>query len=339
VISVEKKQIVWPEPNGSPVLDSLRPVIEQSRDVATDSAKIREVAGWMAYEELPMPKIAVPYGLDKNPEIAIDFVMVANTVDSAFTDFDSHVMFQTEFQGERVSDADAMIACLKRAMDDGVPILDGSFLCTVSKEEMKKIFKGNIEMPMLDEKLEVWHQTGEVLVSRYSGRFRNFIQSCSPRLYDDGNGLVERLVKEFPRYNDISRYDGHEVKFYKLAQLGYWGLYSGLGNTSAFSIEDPEKFTAFADYIVPVALRVMGITSYSPRLEQSIQSHQLIPRDSAQEVELRAHTLYATALLAEEINKIRSSDAQVLIPQIDARLWTHYHKTKWPHHLTRTIMY
>jgi hypothetical protein len=151
--------------------------------------------------------------------------------------------------------------------------------------------------------------------------------------------LVERLVKEFPRYNDISRYDGHDVKFYKLAQLGYWGLYSGLGNTSAFRIEDPEKFTAFADYIVPVALRVMGITSYSPRLEQSIQSHQLIPRDSTQEVELRAHTLYATALLAEEINKVRASDAQILIPQIDARLWTHYHKTKWPHHLTRTIMY
>jgi hypothetical protein len=29
----------------------------------------------------------------------------------------------------------------------------------------------------------------------------------------------------------------------------------------------------------------------------------------------------------------------VIIPQIDARLWTHYHTTPWPHHLTRTIMY
>ena len=26
-------------------------------------------------------------------------------------------------------------------------------------------------------------------------------------------------------------------------------------------------------------------------------------------------------------------------PQVDARLWTHYHTTFWPHHLTRTIMY
>ena len=158
--TVDKQEIVWPKPIGSPVLDSLRPVIEHSRDVSTHPEKIREIAGWMAYEDLPMPKIAVPYGLDKTPDVAIDFVMVANTIDSAFTDFDTHVMFQTEYQGERVSDADAMIACLKRAMDDGVPILDGKFLSGVSKEEMRRIFKGNIEMPMLDEKVEVLHQAG-----------------------------------------------------------------------------------------------------------------------------------------------------------------------------------
>ena len=97
--------------------------------------------------------------------------------------------------------------------------------------------------------------------------------------------------------------------------------------------------TAFADYIVPVALRVMGITSYSPELEHAINTYQLIPRDSRQEIEIRAHCLYATALLADEINKLRPPDQQVIIPQIDARFWTHYHTTTWPHHLTRTIMY
>ena len=50
-------------------------------------------------------------------------------------------------------------------------------------------------------------------------------------------------------------------------------------------------------------------------------------------------TLYATALLTEEINRIRPKESQIVIPQIDARLWTHYHTTWWPHHLTKTIMY
>jgi Potential Queuosine, Q, salvage protein family len=316
----------WPRPLGSPVTESLRPVIENSRDVHTHYEKIVEVAGWMAYEELPFPNLAVPYGLEKKPDIA-------------FTDFKTHVKFQVDYAGEHLSDSAAMIGCVKRAMDKGVPILDGNFLAKITRADMESIFAGNIEMPMLDEKLALFHQAGTVLAAKYQGRYYNFIRSCSPRLYDNGNGLVERLAAEFPRYNDVSQYDGHEVKFYKLTQLGYWQIYAGLGPNGPFRIDDPQKMTAFADYIVPVALRLMGMTSYSPALEHAINTFQMIPRDSPQEIEIRAHCLYATALLADEINKLRPPDRQVIIPQIDARLWTHFHTTDWPHHLTRTIMY
>jgi hypothetical protein len=333
------KQLAWPKPIGSPVLESLRPVIEGSRDVQTHYDKIVEVASWMAYEELPMPNIGVPFGLEKTADIAIDFVMVSNCIDSAFTDFKSHIKFQVDYAGEHFSDADAMQACLKRAMDNGIPVLEGKFLARVTKDELAKIFAGNIEMPMLEEKMAVFHQVGDVLNAKYGGRFLNFVRSCSSRLYDNGNGLVDRLVKEFPRYNDVSQYDGHEVKFYKLSQLGCWGIYSGLASTGAFKLEDAHKLTAFADYIVPAALRVMGMTSYSPALEKTINSYQMVERDSRQEIEIRAHCLYATALLREEVNKLRPADLQVIIPQIDARLWTHYHATTWPHHLTKTIMY
>lgn len=211
----------WPRPLGSPVTESLRPVIENSRDVHTHYEKIVEIAGWMAYEELPMPNLAVPYGLEKTPDVAIDFVMVGNTIDTAFTDFKTHVKFQIDYAGTHLSDSDAMFGCLKRALDNGVPILDGKFLARITRADMEKIFAGNMEIPMLEEKTALLRQAGEVLAAKYGGRFYNFIQSCPPRLYDQGKGLVERLVAEFPRYNDVSMYDGHEVKFYKLAQLGF----------------------------------------------------------------------------------------------------------------------
>ena len=210
------------------MLDSLRPVIEQSKDVHTHVDKIVEVAGWMAYEELPMPQMAVPYGLAKDPVVAMDFIMVSTTIDSAFTNFKTHVKFEVEYDGEKRSDSDAMVACLKRAMDSGIPILDGKFLAALTRPQMEKIFAGNFEMPMLDEKLQNFREVGKVLAERYDGYFHNFINSCPPKLYDHGNGLVDRLVKEFPRFNDVSSFNGHEIKFYKLAQLGYWGIYSGL---------------------------------------------------------------------------------------------------------------
>jgi hypothetical protein len=336
----KENPVRWPILSGSPVLDSLRPVIENSRDVRTNIGKIIEVAGWMGYEELPLPEFTLPFGVGAgDAKEAIDFILVADSIDTAFTDFSTHEKFQVDFAGQHWSDSDAEFACLKRALDAGKPILDGKYLAKISRAELDEIFAGNMKMPMLDEKLEVLHQVGAVLAEKYDGRFHNFVQACSPRLYDRGNGLIERMVKEFPRFNDVSEFEGHEIKFYKLAQLGVWMLYSTLHKSGKFRLDDPEKMTAFADYIVPVALRLLGITSYSPELENAINTHQLIPRDSRREIEIRAHCLYATALLAEEVDKVRGPKEQVIIPQIDARLWTHYHTTSWPHHLTQTIMY
>lgn len=337
--SLSAQALPWPRPLGSPVTESLRPVIENSRDVRAHHDKIVEIAGWMAYEELPLPNLAVPYGLEKKPDVAMDFIMVANTIDTAFTDFKTHVKFQTDYEGAHLSDSEAMFACIKRAMDTGIPVLDGKFLAEITRSDMEKIFAGNIEMPMLEEKMTLLRQAGAILAAKYGGRFYNFIRSCSPRLYDNGNGLVERLASEFPRYNDVSSYDGHQIKFYKLTQLGFWQIYAGLGPGGPFRLEDPQKMTAFADYIVPVALRLMGMTSYSPALEHAINTYQMIPRDSSEEIEIRAYCLYTTALLTDEINKLRPAERQIIIPQIDARLWTHFHTTDWPHHLTRTIMY
>lgn len=329
----------WPKPIGSPVLDSLRPVIEASRHVRTDMAKIGEVAKWMAYEELPFPQFSLPFGLEKNRDEAIDFTMVSDSINTAFTDFTTNVKFQTRYQGQNWSDSQALTACFKRAMEQGIRVLDGRYLARVTRAQLAKIFEGNIEMPMLDEKLTVLNDVGRVLEQRYDGFFHNFVATCSPKLYDGGKGLVDRLVTEFPRFDDVSPYKGKQIKLYKLAQLTYWGLYAGLKRQGGFRIDDIGSMTAFADYIVPVALRVMDILVYSPQLEEKIKTHQLIPRDSEEEIEIRAQMLYASALLTEDINALRPKELQVIIPQVDARLWLNYHTTHWPHHLTRTIMY
>jgi hypothetical protein len=322
------------------VLDSVRYAIESSRDVSTNYEKVVEVASWMAFEELPVPEFALPFTVGRgDANEIIDFILVADSIDTAFTDFARHEVFQVDYRGKHWSDAEAEFACLERAIDRGVPILNGDYLRKITRAELDSIFTGNIPMPMLDEKLGVLQEVGGVLAANYDGRFHKFVQSCSPRLYDNGNGLIERMVKEFPRFNDVSRLDDREIRFYKLAQLGVWMLYATLQPVGKFRLDDLEKMTAFADYILPLALRLHGITCYSEKLEQAIQSRQLIPRDSRWEIEIRAHCIYATALLCEEVNKLRPPNRQVLIPQIDARFWTHFHKATWPHHLTQTIMY
>lgn len=352
-IRVADRKIRRPERLDSPVLESVLPVVEASRRVWTDVDRIVEHAGWMAHESLPVPDFTLPFEVGGEPERKIDFVLVSTALNFAFTDFETRRAFEVEYRGERWSDALALFACMARALDEGIPFLDGAWLAGVSEERLREIFRAEVELPMLSERAEILRRIGTTLEERYRGRFHRFLREAPSRLYagsgsgtgpdplaggGTGGGLIDRLVTEFPRFDDTAVYEGREVVFHKLAQLGIWMLYGAVPR-EAFPLEDPERLTAFADYILPVALEVMGILRYDAELERTIAAGEPIPARSPEEVEIRAHTIYATELLTEEVNRIRPPARQVIVPQIDYRLWSHYHETFRPHHLTPTIMY
>lgn len=325
----------------SPVLRSVANVVAESRHVRTSQEAIRRTAGWMAYEEFGFPSggAAGEFDLGSDPDDIIDMTMLVAALNFAFTDFDTGVRFEATHQGRMWSDSLGMFACLHRALLGGVPLLDGVYLAAVTRADLESIFRGNIEMPMLDERQDILNEVGKVLVDRYEGRFHRFVRACPPVMYDGGDGILERLVIEFPRFDDTSNYHGTDVQLLKLAQLGLWTLHMALRPTGVWSLADLGMMTAFADYIVPLALNVMGILEYTPDLESRIAGGVLIERDSDEEIEIRAHTLYATALLTDAINAERPGDHHVVIPQVDYRLWSAYHATFRPHHLTRTVMY
>ena len=193
--------------------------------------------------------------------MAMDFIMVSTTIDSAFTDFKTHVKFQVDYEGQLRSDSDAMVACLKRAMDNGIPILDGKFLAALTRAADGEDIRGQYRNAHARRETAELSRGGQSACR--SDTTVTFTISSSPVRRNStttAKGLVDRLVTEFPRFNDVSQYDGHEIKFYKLAQLGFWGIYSGLHSTNTLPLDDIGKMTAFADYIVPVALRLLGIT-------------------------------------------------------------------------------
>lgn len=323
----------------SHVLASTLPVIEASRNVRTDPAAIERVADWMAYEEFGLPDGSFLFDFGRDADILTDLVMFESALNFAFTDFETSVKFEVDYQGTRYVDSEAMLACVHRAWTAGRPILDGAWLAAVTRHDLETLFEGSIEMPMLDERVAILNEIGRTLVDRFDGAFHTWAATCDRAMYAGGNGLLERLLADFPRFEDSSIYDGGRVQFYKLAQLCLWSLHAVWVRLGQEGIRDLRRMTAFADYIVPVALRLMGITSYTPDLEARINDGVLIPRDSPDEIEIRAHTVYATALLTSACNERRPAELQLVIPQIDYRLWKTYHATFWPHHLTRTTMY
>jgi hypothetical protein len=315
------------------VADSVLPVVEAARDVSIDLDRLAEHAGWMAYEELPPPAFILPFPLELDRGGIVDFVLTATCINFAFTDLETRVRWEVSHDGRALADADGMHFCLQRALADGVPVLDGSWLSQVTEEQLREIFRGgNSELQLLDDRARIWRDAGAVLVERYDGRFWNVFDSAGSCAE-----FLDILTRDFPRFDDTATYDGETVRFWKLAQLSVWILEATLPGGVGFG--DLDRLTAFADYIVPAALRVLGITRYSDELETAIRDGRPIPAGSPWEVEIRAHTIFACEELTRCVNELRPPELQVIVPQVDARLWVPFHRTHYPHHLTRTIYY
>lgn len=323
----------------SQVLFSTAVVVESSRNVRTLGDGIRRIADWMAFEEFGLPDGSFQFDFGNNVDVLTDLVMFGSALNFAFTDFGSSEKFQVDYRGIRYVDSEAMLACIHRAWSTGLPIFDGQWMAAVTRADLLHLFAGTIEMPMVNQRVAILNEIGATLVERFSGKFHVWAASCDRAVYAAGNGMLERLVADFPRFEDCSIYNGHRVQFYKLAQLSLWSLHAVYVRLGHAGFQDLSRLTAFADYIVPVALRLMGIIEYTPDLEARIRGGVLISRDSTDEIEIRAHTIFATALLTDAINLHRPVDKQLVIPQVDYRLWKSYHATFWPHHLTRTTMY
>ena len=315
----------------SKVLSSVLKVIPRLSFLEIDEEKINEAAQQLALEDF-----LTTYQGDTEiePREYMRKILFVNTLNFAFTDFSTSV----KYQYKQLSDTDAMVYQIDKAIQKGVPLLQGHYMRDINIDEFRKLFTGNIEMPMLEEKVEILNEVGDTLVSKYDGDWINFIENGPKKLYANGEGLVERLITDFQRFDDFSIYENEKIYFLKLAQLAFWGIHRELSSTY-FYIEDMENMTAFADYIIPVALRAFGITKYTPELEKNINEGVLIERDSKEEIEIRAATIYATAKMTESINELKNRKDKIIIPQLDFKLWTEFHADNTPHHLTKTIMY
>jgi putative queuosine salvage protein len=296
------------------ILDSVFPLAEGARDVTIDEERLADVASWLAYEELPVPPVFLPFRVA--PERIVDFVLVASCLNFAFTDFSTRERWDLVLDGRVYADADGLHAALFHA---GPEVLEGAWLASVTTEQLGKILPG---LQLLDERAAILREVGARLVERWDGRFSNAVATVSTV-----EEYVRMLSTEFPRFDDRP--------FWKLAQLSAWILHI----EGAVQWPDLEKLTAFADYIVPAGMRVMGILRYSEELAAAIDSWTPIEAGGSWEVEIRAATVWGCELLARRVNELRPPELQIVPAQIDARFWLPFHKTHLPHHLTRTIYY
>ena len=104
-------------------------------------------------------------------------------------------------------------------------------------------------------------------------------------------------------------------------------------------LKNIDKLTACADYKLPFVLRRLGIFSYSDYLADKIDNQIQIDKDSEEEVELRANTIWVVELIKQKVKKkIAHADSI----HVNDHIWILGQKklkNDKPYHLTRTTSY
>ena len=337
------------------ILEGAEGVAKAAEDVSIDMDKLKAFALYLSTKISPLPKWDLPVFADKSNKDTIDFMLLGNTINFQYTNVRTKEKYFFEYKGKTWYGAMGMWAALKNAFEQGVPILEGTYLSTLTLEQAKKIFNKDSNMPMLERRVEILNEVGRTLTDKYNGHFYNLVAESGVKLLEDngvlvtnqgklfnnGNGLIDRLLADFPSFKDEAYYKGKKIVFSKRAQLGAAMLYEkflGLG-LELFPGSEMKQLTVFVNYELPKALNGLGILVYSDRLNEKVLNQIPLAYGSNQEIEIRAVTLYAIKMLKAEIENANPNSGVTYL-HLDYMLWEAGRNIKsTPHHLCETSAY
>jgi len=320
------------------VLSSCRHVVEQAEDVHIDMERLRDAAQMIIERRLEIPPCDLHFHYSDDTERSLYYVLVLDALNFCFWGLPGQRRWCIAFEGRDYNGYWALALALKRAFLDRVPLWEPRYLMSIGDEELHAILHrdGNgVTIPLFPQRRNNLNEAGEVLVKRFDGDYRAYVESFR----GDAVAFAGAVAEDFPSFRDVADCRGREIRLYKRAQIlvsdtaaicsgKSWGLFNNLN-----------ELTAFADYKIPQVLRRLGVLVYSERLAGIVDSRTLIEAGSREEVEIRASTVCAVDSLRRELERLGRRHLSV---EVDWLLWQmgqEPFRDDRPYHLTRTIFY
>ncbi len=172
----------------------------------------------------------------------------------------------------------------------------------MSLEEFKEILKGNVEIPLLEDRYNTLVEISNIVNHKMNGNFYEYIKTVTV----DTN-LLEIIINNFPSFKDERKYNGKTVYFYKLAQLltsDILHLREVLEGTKV----DYSHLLGCADYKIPQTMRALGITEYDDELAKIVDAKEEMAFSSKYEVEIRASMIIAINYMKNKLENINAID-------------------------------
>lgn len=342
-------------------LDSAKFIMERAKNVSIDRSKLFPMSklisnaminGQLNRTDWINPDLCPPSS--SSDEQIIDWIFFVSTLNFSFwTDensSDENHSYQRIYKNRLYHGYEAFLAALNQSLENGIDLIDAKIYSEITFEQMSKLFVGSnssVSLPMLNERVEVLHQTGEILLKKFDGHFHNCLKQINGNAVD----LLQLIVQTFPSYRDETFYRGQKVSFYKRAQIlinDIWGYFNG---HRYGQFQDLDHLTMFADYRVPQVLSHDGILVYSSELKERLNRHEEIPFGDEDECEIRAASILSVDYLVQMVNEqipfetnIGEQGQRLNSILIDVFIWKRRRElssiySSTPFHRTRSIFY
>lgn len=250
------------------IIKSCKYVANNSKSVKINETNLDKFIGKIKKVETEHWLAFSPYNLlDLPTETIINFLLVYEAIDFSFWGNPKWTI-NTE-NGKEDGSIALLYALLKYVK--GKNTTDFS---NITKEEFKEILKGNIEIPLFEERYNIIRNVSNIVNEKMNGNFYTFIKGVNI-----DTELFEIIVKYFPDFKDERIYNDKKVYFYKLAQLLTSDILHIRERKEKIKV-DYSHLVGCADYKIPQVMRGLGILEYSDKLSNIIDNKKEIKVNS-----------------------------------------------------------
>jgi len=314
------------------VLSSASFVADHAFHVRIDEARLAAVCQDVTASGIQVPSWNSDLHWAGTPEQTAMYVFVLDSLNFCFW---GEPRWTVEYKGQTLDGYWALAASLRRAIEEGIPLLDATYLEHMPETDLAHVLRGSGTIPLFSDRLLRLYELGRVLVKGYQGSAAALVESAS----GDAVTLLLKVAHDLTSFNDVASYRGREVRFFKRAQILVADLAGSLGGQGLGAFRNLWELTAFADYKLPQILRSFGVLVYDAGLAERVDARELIAAGSEEEVEIRALTVWGVELMRRELVRIGHS---YFVYQLDWWLWEtsqHLPPDAPPYHRTRTVFY
>ncbi len=305
------------------ILTTSNYVVENAKDVKINDKVLKETSKKLKTLSTDHWLSSNPYNLlDLNIKDLINYLIIYGSMDYSFWGTPKWTIKTSS--GEE-DGAFALIKCLLDLFNNKKHLNFEE----ITLDEFKEALKGNIEIPLLEERYFNALEISKIINTKMNGNFYEYTKDITNDIE-----LLDLIVENFPSFKDTRTYNQKVIYFYKLAQL----VTSDILNIRKLkeNIEvDITNLIGCADYKIPQALRALGILEYSEKLSALIDNKEEIEENSSYEVEIRASMIIA-------VNRLHKLLPEISSITINDLIWVLSHDSSLnllPYHRTRTTSY